>query len=207
MSIFFLATSNEHKVKEFSSILVGHQVIPVQYSNVVENEKTYAGNSMIKLNALLTLYKMTGGYKDEYIFLADDSGLEIEALGNRPGVFSARFLSDMTQKEKNEYIVSEVAKAKNNNAKFVCCLSFSVAGKTHQVISECRGRILTERQNIAITKRDFGYDPIFIPNGYNLPYNLLPESIKLSSSHRALACINMLSELRRLEYLDKKNNT
>ena len=195
---FVLATSNKHKTEEFKALLAPYALETVGSLDVSEDKDTYAGNSLAKLDALVDwMFEERDGINADTICIADDSGIEIDALGGGPGIRSSRFLPELTQDEKNRSIVEKVRETGKTGARFVCCISF-FAGKSQtkrQVISQCSGRIISDAGDIVRTDWDFGYDPIFVPDGFDKPFNVLTKDIKNKVSHRALAVRGMLKML------------
>lgn len=181
-----IATNNTGKLKEFENMLMG---LPFQLlslanftnvSGVAETGATFSENARLK----------AVGYAGQtgVTTLADDSGLEIQALGGRPGINSARYGGpDIDFGSKMDMLLSELAGTSNSQrkARFVCAIA----------ISDGRGRILFEAEGvctgrIAENRRGdggFGYDPIFLPDGHEKTFGELPAQIKSEISHRAHA--------------------
>ena len=181
-----LGTGNPHKVFEINEIVksLGYEdivFVPVKGEfNPEENGSTFEENSLIKAKEGA---KLSGTYT-----LADDSGLCIEALNGAPGLYSARYAG--TQDEKIERILSEMKGASNRKAKFVCCMTLVDGnGETvHSCLGECHGQIIEERKGA----NGFGYDPIFLPDGYNITMAEMSEEEKNTISHRGNALNKML---------------
>ena len=180
----FLATGNPGKVKEFRRIFKKHRIrIVVAPASVQrglhETGKTFDQNARIKA---CHIHQHTGGW-----VLADDSGIEIEALRGAPGIRSARYAGKGAgSRELCEKILRMVrrSKSKKRGARFVCALALSDP-KGHVRIFQgiCRGRITREMRGA----RGFGYDPIFMPCDYGKTFAELPAAIKNRVSHRGLA--------------------
>ena len=119
-----LATNNQHKLEEFQAMLTpaGYQVISLKQANCyldeAENGNSYQENAIEKVKALQSQY--------DGIILADDSGIEISALDNQPGLYSARFMPELSQKEKNKEIVFQLKFVDDRVATFVCSLACHV---------------------------------------------------------------------------------
>jgi XTP/dITP diphosphohydrolase len=181
-----LGTRNPGKVKEITTILAdcGWSFCSLEeFENVAsaeENGETYSENAIAKARFYASA---TGLWA-----LADDSGLEVEALGGAPGVFSARYAGEnATDADRRTLLLSELAKTgtTDRRARFVAVVAIANAGGELLNVSEgvCEG-------TIALGPRGdggFGYDPLFIPNGYDQTFAELPEIIKNRISHRALA--------------------
>ena len=184
-----LGTRNRGKVKEITSILgdSGRSFCSLQeFANVEcaeENGTTYSENAIAKARFYASA---TGLWA-----LADDSGLEVEALRGAPGVFSARYAGDnATDADRRALLLSELAKTddKNRRARFVAAVAIAGAGGELLNVSEgiCEGTITFAPRG----EGGFGYDPLFIPDGYNQTFAELPEDVKDRISHRACALLN-----------------
>lgn len=186
-----LGTGNEHKVFEINTIVnsLGYtniEFIPATKGfNPVEDGESFEENSLIKAREGA---KLSGN-----ITLADDSGLCIEALNGAPGLYSARYAG--TQDEKIKRILTELNETNNRKAKFVCCMT--LVDKEGNIIyttrGECHGQIIKERKGV----NGFGYDPIFMPDGYDITLAEMSEDGKNTISHRG----NALREM--LKYIDE----
>jgi XTP/dITP diphosphohydrolase len=149
-----------------------------------ENKDTYAGNAIAKAR----FYARATGLAA----LADDSGLEVEALGGAPGVISARYAGDdATDADRRELLLSELAKTGSDNrrARFVCAIAISsVAGEVLN-LSEgvCEGTITFASRGTS----GFGYDPLFVPDGYDQTFAGLSDEVKNRISHRARALLKL----------------
>lgn len=181
-----VATKNTGKIKELSKLLVnlpfrlrGLDEFP-NIADVDETGVTFVENAFLKAK---TYAEKTGLYA-----LADDSGLEVPALNGAPGVFSARYAGEnATNEEKINKLLDEINKTKNKErlARFVCVMAF--ANKSGEIIhfeeGICHGRIAEKPFGI----NGFGYDPIFIPEGFQNTFGELHENVKQKISHRAQA--------------------
>lgn len=195
-----IATRNLGKVREIQAALSS---LPVKLryleefrnvSTVVEDGKTYEDNAVLKA---LGYAKQTG-----VCALADDSGLEVDALNGMPGVFSARFggdhASDQQRIDKLLTALSEQP-GQSPTARFVCCMAFGGWQPTQGQVerpepallgvteAKCEGLITTAQRG----EGGFGYDPIFVPAGYDATFGELPGAVKAKTSHRALALAAM----------------
>ncbi len=178
-----VATQNPGKIREIREILKGlnYVVIPIfeLYPDfeVEEDGQTYAENASKKAIAAA---RLTG-----HMALADDSGLEVKALGGAPGVFSARFGGkSLPQSEKNRLILESLKGVSDRSARFVCVVAVATPGgqvKTAEGI--CKGSIGFKEQGSG----GFGYDPIFIVEGYQKTMAELEPEVKNKISHRARA--------------------
>ncbi|WP_291587567.1 non-canonical purine NTP diphosphatase [Bacteroides sp.] len=181
------ATNNLHKLEEVSAIL-GNQIELLSlndincHTNIPETADTLEGNALLKSQFIYENYGMN--------CFADDTGLEVEALEGAPGVYSARYAGYGHNSEANMIKLLDNLKEKNNRkAQFRTAISLIIDGNKYLFEGIIKGEI-------GITKRGdsgFGYDPIFIPEGYNETFAELGSDIKNKISHRALA-INKLCE-------------
>ncbi|MDY6430112.1 MAG: RdgB/HAM1 family non-canonical purine NTP pyrophosphatase [Bacilli bacterium] len=179
-----LATNNAHKLEEYRQILapLGYVIYSISDLNLnVEVDETganYEENSYLKAKALAELVP--------FPVISDDSGIEIEALGNKPGLNTARFLSSFPSREECfSYIIKETKKKNNNRAKFVCtiCLLQNSIAKPLYFKGICPGTILEEPHG----SNGFGYDPIFKSDEGNFYFGTCSPQEKNSVSHRAKA--------------------
>ncbi|KIM03335.1 MAG: nucleoside-triphosphate diphosphatase [Sulfurovum sp. AS07-7] len=182
MSIF-LATSNKGKVKEISEFL-GELVIPytdvIEAFDIEEHGDTFGANALIKAKAVYEKLPKNS------IVIADDSGISVPLFGGEPGIYSARYAGvNASDKDNLNKLISELKKAdiKKTPAFYTAAIAlvceedeFVVHGWMHgDVIDEIRGN------------SGFGYDPMFIPEGYEQTLGELPKDIKSDFSHRIKA--------------------
>lgn len=192
------ATTNEHKIAELSSIArkLGYTVISRKEAGVPDFEieetgATFEENSMLKAAAV---FDALGG---EAAVIADDSGLEVDALDGAPGVLSARFANasgsrvsqDSANNAKLLRLMENVPREKRT-AKFVSVITCLLPGRPPIVCrGEIEGRLHFEETGI----QGFGYDPLFVPSGYSSSFGLFDPIHKNAISHRARA-LAMLAE-------------
>ena len=187
-----LATNNKHKLYEVRKILSPHGIIVygisdlnLDYKEPIEDGKTYKDNALIKANALKELTDLP--------IIADDSGLEILALDNMPGLYSARYAKDLGGHQNSFVEIFKNLENKPRDARFVCdIILVNVEDKPLLFEGICPGHIGNE----AMGSEGFGYDPIFIPEGYDVSFALLGEDIKNNISHRGRALKKLLTYLR-----------
>jgi XTP/dITP diphosphohydrolase len=181
-----LATGNAGKVREFAQML---SIVPLQFRSLIdfpgvtevdETGTTFAENAALKAAGYA---RQTGLWS-----LADDSGLEIDALGGAPGVLSARYGGpSATFEEKMRLVLDELQTGGDDRrtARFVC--SIVVADETGRTRAEalgvCSGSIAHEPRGSG----GFGYDPIFVPDGFRETFGELDDAVKAQISHRARA--------------------
>ncbi|MBO5308589.1 MAG: RdgB/HAM1 family non-canonical purine NTP pyrophosphatase [Lentisphaeria bacterium] len=180
MAYIVVATQNEHKVDEYRELLKDQGVelrSLKEYPNfpeVEENGKTFAENAALKAVA-------ASKYCDVPAF-ADDSGLEVEALDGRPGIYSARYAP--TSAERIEKLLGELEGCENRRARFVCVIAIAING---EVIETFEGEVKGVITAIPRGEGGFGYDPVFQPDGYDQTFGEMAPELKNSISHRANA--------------------
>ena len=181
-----IATRNRGKLREAQELLSG---LPVRWRNlaefpetgeVEETGATFTENASLKAQAYAA---QTGLWT-----LADDSGLEVDALGGAPGIYSARYAgAGATDAERIALLLEELRHVdeRARHARFVCAIAFAdTKGDVINVsLGTCEGRIAREPRGAG----GFGYDPVFIPDGYDESFGQLSSEIKAQISHRARA--------------------
>lgn len=179
-----IATRNAHKLAEIRGMLPGVELVGTDaFPNVPDPEETgltFEANARIKAEAWRDATGLPA--------LADDSGLEVDALGGEPGVRSARYAGTHGDTAANNAkLLRELAGVppERRTARFVCALALAVPGQPTRVLrGECRGTILPEGRDAG---HGFGYDPLFVPEGYDQSFGELPDAVKAALSHRARA--------------------
>ncbi|MCR5229855.1 MAG: RdgB/HAM1 family non-canonical purine NTP pyrophosphatase [Solobacterium sp.] len=184
-----IASGNRGKISEYKNILepLGFEVFSQKEKNAdVEAEETadtFEGNAVLKAQAVYDIVHCC--------VLSDDSGLEVEALNNEPGLYSARYKGLKTEEERRNAILQGLEGKENRNARFVCCICFmDENGEPHLFKGIWKGVIAEKAEGT----NGFGYDPIFISedaDGHTTAS--LPISFKETYSHRAKA-VRMLTE-------------
>ncbi len=194
MPEILIATKNSNKTKELKELLSNSNVllkdlneIP-NISEVLETGKTFTENAVLKAQSYALQTKMWS--------LADDSGLEVEALNGAPGVFSARYAGESaTDEERIDKLLREIDETFDDQrrARFVCAIAVSDAQGEIKFIAEgiCNGIISVK----SIGTNGFGYDPIFIPDGFTQTFGELSGEIKQKISHRARAIAKIIRYL------------
>jgi XTP/dITP diphosphohydrolase len=182
-----IASGNAHKLEEFKLLLSGTEFKLVSANSfggmpsVEESGVTFRENAFIKASALKAMVP------SDYGVLSDDSGLEVDHLQGAPGVYSARYAgANATDGENVEKLLDALQDVPNNlrTARFRCVLCWlDETGVAHYFEGTCEGRIQEQARGVS----GFGYDPIFVPQGYEQSFGELGESIKSEMSHRALA--------------------
>jgi len=186
-----VATHNAHKTGEIRQILadcfdVITDLTGTEIPPAVEDGATFEANAHIKaLHA--------SRYLPDALVLADDSGISVDALNGAPGIYSARYAGENATDEDNRLkLLRELGDAKNRAARFTCVLALARAGEiVHTCEGICEGQVIGENRGTG----GFGYDPLFIPDGYDRTYAELPAEVKHSLSHRGRALAQMASRL------------
>lgn len=180
-------TNNAHKLEEISSILGGKMELlslkDIQCTaDIPETADTLEGNAIQKAEYIHRHYGLD--------CFADDTGLEVEALDGAPGVYSARYAGEGHDSEANMQKLLHNLEGKNNRkAQFRTAICLIMDDEQHLFEGICRGEIIKEKRGGA----GFGYDPIFVPEGYTETFAELGNDIKNTISHRAKA-VQMLCE-------------
>lgn len=175
------ATNNLHKLNEVSAIL-GNKIELLSlndincHTDIPETSDTLEGNALLKAQYIYSNYKLN--------CFADDTGLEVEALNGEPGVYSARYASDNHNSEANMLkLLHNMEGKENRQAQFRTVISLILDETEYQFEGIVKGKIITEKRGSS----GFGYDPVFIPEGYNKTFAELGDEIKNRISHRAQA--------------------
>ncbi len=188
-----IATKNQGKVKELHEILRASPVELLSLNDLAKDipEPEETGSTFLE-NAVLkaTYYSKESGLP----CIADDSGLAVDALDGRPGVYSARYVPG-TDEDRCKKILQELAGATDRRARFVAVIAY--ADDQRQVVEsfegDCPGEIATSSRGT----NGFGYDPIFIPQGYTQTMAELASTVKNTISHRRIALDKFLQWLGR----------
>jgi XTP/dITP diphosphohydrolase len=177
-----LGTFNPGKIEEIRFALAR---LPLEFKSlndfpaipsVQETGRTYLENAVLKAK----FYSAESGL----LTLADDSGLEVEALGGAPGVLSARYGGeDACDEGRVKLLLSKLKGVQNRRARFVCVIALADGDTIRTFQGECRGRVCVEPSGL----NGFGYDPIFVPDGHEETFGELPSTLKDSISHRGRA--------------------
>lgn len=194
MREILIATKNGNKTKELKDLLTDSNFILKdlnEISNIGEVDekgKSFAENAVLKAQSYALATKMWA--------LADDSGLEVEALSGAPGIYSARYAGESaTDEERMLKLLRELEEAvdKRRRARFVCAMAVSGADGKVRFIAEgvCGGRIAVKPYG----DNGFGYDPIFVPDGYEQTFGEISSEIKQKISHRARAIAKIIRYL------------
>lgn len=191
-----IASNNPHKADEIQKLL-GSDYLCLSLRDfpdappVVEDANTFAGNAVKKALSLVNWLKINNGKIEGWI-LADDSGLEVDALEGEPGIYSARYASDNNQNCSDEANNSKLLgklkgiEPSQRTARFRCVIALAKIGEYAQpqiFNGICEGQISEAANGV----NGFGYDPLFIPKNFNNSFGELDSEIKNLLSHRASA--------------------
>jgi XTP/dITP diphosphohydrolase len=183
------ATNNPNKVAEVQKMLSNTiELLSLKdincFDEIEETESTLEGNAKLKA-AYIT-------QKFGYNCFADDTGLEVESLNGKPGVYSARFAGEPRNSENNmKKLLSVLKDIENRKAQFRTSICLNLDGEEFLFEGVCKGEILKEKQG----KKGFGYDPIFKPEGFNRSFAEMTSQEKNKISHRGIAMQKLVSFL------------
>ncbi|MBV8841339.1 MAG: RdgB/HAM1 family non-canonical purine NTP pyrophosphatase [Bryobacterales bacterium] len=187
--IVYCATSNPGKLREFQLAAPDFDVrqLPVKTDPPEEHGSDFEENAVAKA-------EYYGRLNDGYLF-ADDSGLEVDALGGAPGVYSARYAGpDATDAANNSLLLTRLKGVEKRSARFVCVIALVKNGKLVQTFrGAVEGRILDGPRGTG----GFGYDPLFYHEPFGCTFGEAPIAEKMKVSHRAQALERMFTYLRR----------
>lgn len=180
-----LATGNKGKIKEFKQMLPNKEVLTfkdlIGDYEVEEDQNSFKGNAIKKAEEI---YKKIND--DNVIVISDDSGITVPKINNEPGIYSARYAGkNATDKENNKKLISKLNEKGLNKTKayYTACIAIVYKGQTFTVHGWMHGDVI----NKEIGNEGFGYDPMFIPKGFNKTLGELSSEIKKEFSHRSKA--------------------
>ena len=186
------ATNNKHKLDEMRAIL-GDKVELLSladidcHDDIPETADTLEGNALIKARHIYSKYGCS--------CFADDTGLEVDALGGEPGVYSARYAGESNDSEANmRKLLDNLTGKTDRNAQFRTVIALIIDGEEKLFDGVVRGAIAEQRMGTA----GFGYDPIFVPEGFAESFAQMPAEQKNSMSHRARAAAALNEYLQTL---------
>ncbi|WP_333616605.1 non-canonical purine NTP diphosphatase [Bacteroides pyogenes] len=188
------ATNNAHKLEEISSIL-GDKIELLSlkdigcHEDIPETADTLEGNALLKSSFIYRNYGLNS--------FGDDTGLEVEALGGAPGVYSARYAGGEGHDSQANMrkLLCELEGVENRKARFRTAISLILDGKEYLFEGIINGEIIKEKRGDS----GFGYDPIFKPEGYEQTFAELGAGVKNEISHRALAVKKLAQFLKEIE--------
>ena len=184
------ATNNKHKLQEVRDIIgSGVEVLSLNdidcHDDIPETADTLQGNALIKARYIYEKYGID--------CFADDTGLEVEALGGEPGVYSARYAGEECDSEANMHkLLHNLTGKKNRNAQFRTVIALIIDGKEMLFNGIVKGTITEEKCGTS----GFGYDPVFIPEGFSESFAQMDSATKNSISHRYRATKELSNYLK-----------
>ena len=189
MKKLIFATNNPNKLAEIKSSVKSFEVVGLKqmgiHEDIAETGITLEENALIKSRYI---YQKTG-----FSCFADDTGLEVDALDGKPGVYSARYAGEHATAEENmQKLLSEMESQKNRNACFRTVISLILNGEEYFFEGKVVGKILHQKKG----DDGFGYDPIFKPNGYDQSFAQMALAKKNEISHRGLAVKKLINFLK-----------
>lgn len=193
MTTLVFATNNLHKLDEVRKIVHSEiNIISLSeincHEDIPETADTLEGNALLKAQYVKEHYG--------YDCFADDSGLEVEALNNAPGVYSARYAGEQRNPEDNmDKLLNTLQETENRKARFRTVIALILNGEEHLFEGTVNGRITREKKG----NSGFGYDPIFLPNGYTETFAEMGDEQKNTISHRAEAVKKLKQFLSQLQ--------
>ncbi len=182
------ATNNKHKLEEVQAMLTNFEIVSLAdincFEDIPETADTLNGNAILKANFITEKYGLD--------CFADDTGLEVEALNNAPGVYSARYAGEENNAEANmAKLLNNLENTQNRKAQFKTVIALNIQGKQFIFEGVCKGTILTEKRG----NSGFGYDPIFMPEGYKTSFAEMSLNEKGNISHRGKAIEKLVTFL------------
>lgn len=184
------ASHNNHKVEEVRALLPNFiNLLSLNdigcSEDIPETAKTIEGNALLKVEYVRKHYNLN--------CFADDTGLEVDALNGAPGVYSARYAGPAKKDADNvDKLLQNLKNTTNRKAHFKTVIALDINGKTQQFTGICKGIILEELRG----ENGFGYDPIFMPEGYNQSFAQMPQDLKNEISHRGKALQKLILYLQ-----------
>jgi len=184
------ATNNQNKLKEVQQMLPSTvQLLSLKdincFDDIEETEITLEGNAKLKADYITN--------KFGYNCFADDTGLEVQSLNGRPGVYSARFAGEPANAENNmNKLLSELADKEDRKAQFRTIVALNLNGEYLEFEGVCKGEIIETKRG----EKGFGYDPIFIPENFTETFAEMNAEQKNEISHRGLAINKLVNFLK-----------
>lgn len=189
MKLLCFATNNAHKIEELQAMLGLTFTLKTLseigcHDDIAETGTTLEENSLIKARYVWDNYQMD--------CFADDSGLEVVALNGAPGVYSARYSGlHHSHAANNELLLANLAGITNREAQFRTVITLILGGEIHQFEGIIKGKIIDQLRGT----EGFGYDPLFVPDGYDQTFAEIPLAEKNLISHRAKAVEKLVAFL------------
>ena len=189
MKDLVFATHSAHKLEEIRAILKEYNILGLNdincHTDIIEDANTLEGNAIIKANFVTNNYNIN--------CFADDTGLEVEALDGAPGVYSARYAGENCSYQDNVIKLLDALKdIENRKARFRTVIALNLDGRQYTFEGIVNGIITKEQHG----EKGFGYDPIFLPDGYDMTFAEMPLEIKNKISHRGIATQKLIEFLK-----------
>ena len=192
MDIIF-ASTNKGKIREFKEILAPYNINVISLADldfkddIVEDGTTFLENAIIKAKTIAKIYNKPA--------MSDDSGICVLALNGEPGIHSARYSPNRDDKENNKLLLKNLGDNKNRRAYYECdIVIYFPDDRYYSYEGRCYGNIdYKEEGNLG-----FGYDPLFIPDGFDRSFGLIPAEEKNKISHRGIAIRKMLEDIKNI---------
>ncbi len=190
LSLLVVATNNAHKLEELKAMLAEHFEVKgmaeVGFTDdIPEDAETFAGNALIKARTISS--------KMNCSCIADDSGLQVDALNGEPGVYSARYAGEPKSDKRNlDKVLEGIKDADNRRARFVTSLAYIHNSLEYVFQGEVKGHLITVERGT----NGFGYDPIFVPEGFTETFAEMSSDKKNALSHRARAIDKFLEFIK-----------
>lgn len=186
------ATNNKHKLEEVKKVINNRfEILSLEdigcHEDIEEPGETLEENAFIKARYVKQKYG--------YDCFGDDTGLEVEALNGAPGVHSARYAGNHDSEANIVKLLGELESKPSRKARFRTVIALILDGQEHQFDGIVDGEIITEKKGTA----GFGYDPVFVPEGYDKTFAELGEDVKAAISHRARATQKLCQFLEKYE--------
>jgi XTP/dITP diphosphohydrolase len=185
------ASNNKNKIQEIQALVPSTiQIVSLEeigcFEDIPETADTIEGNAILKADYVTKKYG--------YDCFADDTGLEVEALNGAPGVYSARYAGEQKDANDNmDKLLSELKDKSNRKANFKTVIALNLNGKQNLFTGIINGKIIKEK----IGTNGFGYDPIFVADGYEKTFAELTMEEKSTISHRGIAVKQLIEELKK----------
>lgn len=189
MNDLIFATNNQHKLEEVKAILKAQfnlkSLVDIGCTeDIPETADTLEGNAILKSEYIIKNFGLD--------CFADDSGLEVAALNNEPGVYSARYAGSRDMEQNIDLLLTKLGNNSNRRARFRTVISLKFRGQQYLFEGAINGNIAHAR----IGSKGFGYDPIFIPDGYEKSFAQMSQEEKNTISHRFIAIKQLSSFLK-----------
>ncbi len=186
------ASNNKNKIQEIQALVPNtFQIVSLEdigcFEDIPETADTIEGNAILKANYVTEKYG--------YDCFADDTGLEVDALNGAPGVYSARYAGEQKDANDNmDKLLSELKDKSNRKANFKTVIALNLNGKQNLFTGIINGKIINEK----IGTNGFGYDPIFVADGFDKTFAELSMEEKSTISHRGIAVKELILFLQKL---------